>query len=198
MIRLATVENPSTRGVHRPIEPWKGSRYMELPKFVMDKKAVINIKNNDNQCFKLAVTRALNPVEMDPCRVTKSLKQQAEELGWTGVSFPIPINGPDIRTFEENNNVNVVIIGFDTTFSFENRIKEFFHPLRFPSGPERSRVVRLVVLQKSDKGSTWDEPIVMSQYCVINSLSRLLSSQITKHQHAHNYICNYSFTILTL
>ena len=67
---------------------------MELPKFVKDKKAVINMLNHDNQCCKWAVTRALNPVEKDQGRITKTLKQQAEErFNWTGVSFPTPIHG---------------------------------------------------------------------------------------------------------
>jgi hypothetical protein len=32
--------------------PLRGSSYKDLPKFVKDKKAVINIKNADNECFR--------------------------------------------------------------------------------------------------------------------------------------------------
>ena len=129
-------------------------------------------------------------VDEKPERNTKTLKQQAEELDWTGVSFPTPIDGPDIRTFEENNDKSVVILGFDTTHEFGEK-KEFFHPLRVPSGPEKSRVVRLAYVQESnDQYSTIEEPVVVSHYCVIKNLSRLLSSQISKHGHAHNYLCN--------
>ena len=33
-------------------EPLKGSSYIPLPKYLADKKAIINPKNEDNQCFK--------------------------------------------------------------------------------------------------------------------------------------------------
>ena len=32
--------------------PLAGSSYVELPEFIKAKKAVINIKNTDTQCFK--------------------------------------------------------------------------------------------------------------------------------------------------
>ena len=38
-----------------------GSSYIPLPKYLADKKALINLKNDDQQCFKWAVTRAINP-----------------------------------------------------------------------------------------------------------------------------------------
>ena len=40
-----------------------GSFYIPLPKFLAAKKAIINLKNDDDECFKWATTRALNPVE---------------------------------------------------------------------------------------------------------------------------------------
>jgi len=33
-------------------EPLKGSSYIPLRKYLADKKAIINLKNEDNQCFK--------------------------------------------------------------------------------------------------------------------------------------------------
>ena len=40
-----------------------GSSYIPLPKFLAAKKAIVNLKNEDDECFKWAITRALNPVE---------------------------------------------------------------------------------------------------------------------------------------
>ena len=42
------------------------SSYIELPKQIEDKKACINVKNNDNACFAWAVMSALYPVKKDP------------------------------------------------------------------------------------------------------------------------------------
>ena len=44
-------------------EPLGGSSYIALPKFLAAKKAIINLRNEDDECFKWAITRALNPVE---------------------------------------------------------------------------------------------------------------------------------------
>ena len=40
-----------------------GFSYIPLPGFLAAKKAIINLKNQDDECFKWAITRALNPVE---------------------------------------------------------------------------------------------------------------------------------------
>ena len=43
-------------------EPLGGSSYISLPKFLATKKVIINLKNEDDECFKWAITRAINPV----------------------------------------------------------------------------------------------------------------------------------------
>ena len=43
--------------------PLGGSSYIPLPKFLAEKKAIINLKNKDDECFKWAIIRALNVVE---------------------------------------------------------------------------------------------------------------------------------------
>jgi hypothetical protein len=35
--------------------PTRGGSYIELPKWIADKKACINIKNTDNKCFKYSI-----------------------------------------------------------------------------------------------------------------------------------------------
>ena len=39
-----------------------GSSHIPLPDFLTAKKAIINLKNEDDECFKWVITRALNPV----------------------------------------------------------------------------------------------------------------------------------------
>ena len=90
-------------------DPVKGSSHIPLPKKIADKKALINMGNKDDQCFKYAVTRALNPVTRDAERITKELKKQASELNWNGVEFPTPCTERQFKTFEKNNNVSVLV-----------------------------------------------------------------------------------------
>ena len=42
-------------------KPVRGETYIPLPKELANKKAIINIKNKDNQCFLWCVLRALYP-----------------------------------------------------------------------------------------------------------------------------------------
>ena len=44
-------------------EPLGGSSYIPLSAFPAAKKAIINLRNEDDECFKWGITRALNPVE---------------------------------------------------------------------------------------------------------------------------------------
>ena len=44
-------------------EPLGGSSYISLPVFLAAKKAIVNLKYEDDECFKWAITRALNSVE---------------------------------------------------------------------------------------------------------------------------------------
>ena len=41
-------------------EPLDGSFYIPLPAFLAAKKAIVNLNNEDDECFKWAITRALN------------------------------------------------------------------------------------------------------------------------------------------
>src|SRR5688572_2919690 len=65
-------------------KPMKGSSFIPLPKYLANKKGIVNMKNEDEECFKWCVTRALNPVEEHPERITKELIKQSEELDWLG------------------------------------------------------------------------------------------------------------------
>ena len=53
--------------------PVGGSSYIPLPERLRGKMAIINMKNEDSECFKWSVTRALNPVEEHQDRISKEL-----------------------------------------------------------------------------------------------------------------------------
>ena len=68
--------------------PLGDSSYIPLPKFLAAKKAIIKIKNEDDECFKWSITRALNPVEKNSERIDKktSRKIRGPHLGWSEIS----------------------------------------------------------------------------------------------------------------
>ena len=96
--------------------PLRGSSHIGLPKVIAKRKALINMENDYDECFKWAVTRALNPVEKNQ-RVTKELREQSEELDWDGIEFPTPCLERVFKKFERNNNVSLLVFGHEDTVS---------------------------------------------------------------------------------
>ena len=148
--------------------PIRGSTFIPLPRKIRDKKAVINMKNDDDQCFKWSVTRSLDPVEKNSERITKELKDQSERLDWSGLKFPVKLD--QIVIFEKfNPSISINVFGFEGDV----------YPLRL-SKTKRTQIVNLLLISDGEK----------QHYCLIKSLSRLLSSQMSKHDHANSFCLN--------
>ena len=83
-------------------KPLQGSGWLALPPVLENKKALINMKNEDDMCFKWCLARAANPVEIHPERITPKLREQAEKLNWEGCKFPMAVDkmNPEIQTFQ--------------------------------------------------------------------------------------------------
>ena len=149
-------------------QPLRGSTFLPLPSKISTKKAVINMKNNDDQCFKWSVTRALNPVDIHPERITKELKDQSERLDWSGLKFPVDLK--QIIIFEKlNPQISINVFGFEGDV----------YPLRL-SKSKSEQTINLLLIYDGEK----------QHYCLIKSLSRLLSSQLTNHNHAKSFCLN--------
>ena len=54
--------------------PVGGSSYIPLPKFLAAKKTIIHLKNEDDECFKWAITRALNSVDKNSERTDRNFE----------------------------------------------------------------------------------------------------------------------------
>ena len=92
-------------------DPLRASTYIPLPKEVSDKKAVINIKNDDEKCFLWAVIAAMYPVDNHVERLSKYI-QHANKFNVDGITFPMPIN--QIKTFEEKNDLSISVYEYDS------------------------------------------------------------------------------------
>ena len=67
----------------------RGSSYLPLPNWLSKKKAIINPKNDDLECFKWAVIAVDRWEEIDkhPERISK-LRKYKGEYDWSDVEFP--------------------------------------------------------------------------------------------------------------
>ena len=63
--------------------------YVDSPKWLKNKKATINPKNNDDNCFQYALTVALNyqNIKRDPQRISK-IRPFINQYDWKGINFP--------------------------------------------------------------------------------------------------------------
>ena len=87
----------------------KGGSYIELPKVLALKKAIINVKNKDHECFKWSLLSALFPAQSHPHRLTNYLEHQ-EKLDFTGIAYPTPLT--DLPKFERRNKISINVYGY--------------------------------------------------------------------------------------
>ena len=79
-----------------------GSLYIDSPEWLKNKKATINPKNNDNNCFLYALTVALNyqNINNNPERISK-IKPFIDQHNWKEIDFPS--HSKDWKKFELKN-----------------------------------------------------------------------------------------------
>ena len=91
--------------------PIRGSTYAPLPKYIKDKRAVLNIQNSDQKCFLWSVLAHIHPVEQHSERVS-NYYPYINELNTEGMSFPVSLE--DIRLFQKlNPSISISVIGYD-------------------------------------------------------------------------------------
>ena len=155
-----------------------GSSYIDLPKELKNKNAIINMKNEDNnKCFLWCVLRALNPKDKHPERIDKDLKSKEDTLNMEGITYPVDLK--DINRFEKQNlDISISVLGY----SKDARI----YPLRISKYTKvkkedgRKHNIVLLLIKNGDN----------SHYCFVKNLSALLTSQINKHKSKFYFCLN--------
>ena len=151
-----------------PFEPLSGSSYIPLPKKIADKKAIINVKNlNDNECFKWAVTSAIYTAKNNPERLNKNMRDNSEKFNWSRIEFPVSLK--QIVKFEKQTPFSVNVFGIEG---------EKVYPLRISKEREK-QVIDLLFISKGET----------NHYCWIKNKRRLLSSQVSKHKSSQ-FFCD--------
>lgn len=147
----------------------KGSSYIPLPKTISQKRAIINIKNEDEACFAWAIVSALHPAKNNKERMS-SYPHYKDILNLSNINFPMKIQ--DIPLFEKNNDLSVNVFGLDEEFQV---VGPYHH-----TNKRNKTHINLLFLDDSDGNQ---------HYCWIKDLSRLISMQLSKHKTA-KFICD--------
>ena len=153
-------------------DPLKASSYIKLPKELKNKKAIINMKNEDNKCFLWCVLRALNPSkDKHPSRIDKDLKSKEHTLNMDGIAYPVDFRGID-RFESQNPEISISVLGYNE--------EEKVYPLKLSKYTGSKHDIILLLIKDGDN----------SHYCLVKNISALLSSQINKHKGTCNICLN--------
>ncbi|XP_067215258.1 uncharacterized protein [Linepithema humile] len=145
--------------------PLRAGCHIELPLDIVNKKAVVNVKSNNNACFAWAVVAALYPVEKNSDRVSQ-YPHYSTVLNLCGIEIPMTL--PQISKFEKLNTISVNVF----------TMKEKIFPLRLTSNKMEKHVNLLYVHGNND-----------AHFVCIKNMSRLVSSQLSKEK-CKKYICD--------
>ena len=147
----------------------KGGSYLLLPEFIQKKKAIINIKNEDDKCFLWSVLRYLYPKEIHG-EIISDLEKYENDLNFEQIKFPLRVK--DIRKFEKQNP-NLPLIN---VFSVNENNKVY--PLRI-NQKDWQKTIDLFLYSDGEK----------QHYSLIKNFSRLIRSQLTKDTTKQIFIC---------
>ena len=144
-------------------EPIRGGTYIPTPPKLKSKRAIINVKNQDDQCLQWSLRAALFPAQI---HVDRPGSYPVDDgLNFTGIDFPTPLH--QITEIERLNNLAITILGWHNGKTVVIRVSEVEDPN-----------VRRINLMLLTCGNT-------THYCNIKSLSKLLHSEYAAGRRIH-------------
>ena len=146
-------------------QPMKGSSYIELPQELRHhRKGLINMKNEDNECFRWCHIRYLNPQDKNPQRIKKSDKEFIKKLDYSGIEFPVATK--QYNKIEKQNEININVFGYENKQPY---------PI-FVSKEKYERQMNLLLITEDEN----------KLYVLIKDFNRFMFNQ-TKHEHRKHF-----------
>ena len=149
-------------------KPMKGSSYIQLPHELRNSaKGLINMKNEDNECFRWCHIRHLNPQEKDPQRIKKTDKQYVGKLDYSGVEFPVSVK--HYNKIEKQNSINISVFGYEDKQPY---------PIYVSKEKYEDHMELLLITENENK-----------HYVLIKNFNKFMYNQ-TKHKESKHF-CMY-------
>ena len=149
-------------------EPMKGSSYIELPQDLKHhRKGLINLKNNDNECFRWCHIRYLNPQDKCPQRIKKIDKEYINKSDYSGIEFPVTVK--QYNKIEKQNEININVFGYENKQPY---------PIYISKEKYEKHLELLLITEDENK-----------HYVLIKDFNRFMFNQ-TKHEHRKHF-CMY-------
>ena len=148
--------------------PLRGNSYIALPEELQNPaKGIINMKNNDNECFRWCHIRHLLPQDKDPQRIKKCDKKYVEKLDYSGIEFPVSVK--QYNKIEKQNNIRVNVFGYEEKQPY----------VIYVSKEKFNSCLNLLLITE---GEVW-------HYCLLKDFNKFMYNQ-TKHK-GRKHFCMY-------
>ena len=149
-------------------QPLRGGTYLPLPVNLAKKKAIINVKNRDNECLKWALRAALFPPKDGNHAERPSKYPVKDGINYEGIDFPT--KGKQIDKLEaQNKNLAINVFGWEN----ENNC---VIPHRISKKEKSVPRINLMLIESG----------IIQHYCYVKRVSALLYDQ-TKNRNAKHY-----------
>ena len=146
-------------------QPMKGSSYIELPQELRHhRKGLINMKNDDNECFRWCHIRYLNPQDVHPERIKKIDKEYINQLDYSEIEFPVTTK--KYNKIEKKNEININVFGYENKQPYPIYI----------SKEKYEKHMELLLITKDEN----------KHYVLIKDFNRFMYNQ-TKHEHKKHF-----------
>ena len=144
----------------------RGGSYIDSPNWIKRKKATINPKNKDYECFKYATAAALTneKIKKDPQKISK-IKPFIDQYSWKWIEFPS--QSKDWKKFEQNGKIialNILFVPYSTKQIRQKYISKYNH--------ERDN--QKILLMITNDNENW-------HYLPVKSFSRLFRGIASNH-----------------
>ena len=158
-----------------PYDAFEGGSYIPLNAALAAKKAIVNVKNNDDECLRWVLKSARFPVAKNGDRT--SGYPENDGLNWEEIEFPVKV--PQIRKLEKQN-VGLAI----NVFGWEN------DDLTILWISDKRKAIKRINLTLVMDGEN-------SHYCWIKSIGRLLESKTKGTAGGRQYYCDVCLSRFT-
>ena len=160
--------------------PLKGRSYFPLPEELRHhRKGLINLQNDDNECFRWCHVRHLNPLKHHNERITQKDRGIAKTLDYSGVTFPVTIR--DMGKIEKQNKININAYVY-------NEDGKYVSPIRNSKTAYQDTLNVLLIERETEKE-------YKQHYVYIKDFNRL-NYNVTKSHHKKHFClrCIQPFT----
>ena len=175
--------------------PKLGGSYIEAPPVLTTKKAIVNVKNEDHQCFKWSILSSVIDIQSHPERMSHYKKLDPEDYGldFSGITFPTPLK--QIQKFEKKNNISINVYephyfegkgkGKKQGKSVQRVIPRLLYKTKLLD--RETKKCKMINLLRLEEGEN-------SHYCWIKNFSRLASNNKGYNNGGKKHYCHWCLT----